>query len=141
MGVHSPVPCRATQANPCVLTIASSTPTLGQWIYVAGVGGMTQLNGRYFKVINVVGTAVSIGDLNGVNINSTGYTAYTSGGTSGTLYTISTPYAGADLALLKFSQTGTLPSGEGNANDREGSATSPNANFRAIHIEGSEAKL
>ena len=98
----------ATQTNPCVLTIASSTPTLGQWIYVAGVGGMTQLNGRYFKVINVAGTAVSIGDLNGANINSTGYTAYTTGGTSGTLYTISTPYAGADLALLKFSQTGNL---------------------------------
>ena len=66
---------------------------------------MTQLNGRYFSVTNVSGANVTIADLNGVAINSTGYTAYTSGGTAARIYTISSPYAAADLALIKFSQS------------------------------------
>lgn len=95
----------ATQANPCVLTIVGSGYSIGDWIYVSGVSGMTQLNGRYFRVQNVVGNAVTIGDLNGVNINSTGYSAYSSGGNAQRIYTIASPYTSADdLRLIKFTQ-------------------------------------
>jgi hypothetical protein len=95
----------ATLANPCVLTIPGHAYSAGDWIYVSGVVGMTQLNGRYFSVQSVAGDNVTIGDLNGVNINSTGYTAYTSGGTSQRVYTLTSPYAAADLELLKFAQS------------------------------------
>ena len=95
----------ASKANPCVLTIPGHAYSAGDWIYVAGVGGMTQLNGRYFNVQLVAGNNVTIGDLNGVNINSTSYTAYTSGGASQRVYTLVSPYAAADLALLKFAQS------------------------------------
>lgn len=97
----------ATQANPCVLTITGNNYAIGDWIYVSGVGGMTQLNGRFYIVTNVAGAAVTIEDLLGNPINSTGYGAYTSGGLAQRIYTIGTPYAASDLALLKFTQATT----------------------------------
>lgn len=94
----------ATQANPCVLTIPGNTYAVGNWIYIANVVGMTQLNGRYFSITNVSGSSVTIADLNGVAINSTGYGAYVSGGTASRIYTITSPYAASDLANVKFAQ-------------------------------------
>ena len=55
----------ASQANPCVLTIPGNNFNIGDWIYVAAVVGMTQLNGRYFQVIGVAGNLVTIGNLSG----------------------------------------------------------------------------
>jgi len=96
----------ATKANPCVLTIPGNTLVPGDWIYVTGVLGMTQLNGRYFSVSLVVGNAVTIADLNGVAINSLAYGTYTSGGTSAKIYTIVSPYTSSDdLHLIKFAQS------------------------------------
>lgn len=95
----------ATNANPCVLSIPGNIYNIGDWIYVSGIVGMTQIDGAYFQVTAVVGNNVTIADLNGVAINSTAYGVYTSGGTTGRIYTISTPWAAADLALIKFSQS------------------------------------
>ena len=95
----------ASQANPCVLTIVGNTFIPGDWIAVATVGGMTQLNGRYFRVQAVSGDDVTIGDLNGVDIDSLAYSAYTGGGTAARIYTIPSPYTSADdLRLIKFAQ-------------------------------------
>ena len=95
----------ATNANPAVLTI-TNTYSVGDWIYVTNVGGMTQLNGQYFQVLARTGTTVTLGNiLTGTNIDSTTYGTYTSGGSSGRVYTLATPYAANDLALLKFVQT------------------------------------
>jgi hypothetical protein len=94
----------ATAANPCVVTIPGHAYLAGDWIYISGVGGMTQLNGRYFNIQLVAGNNITLGDLNGNNINSTTYTAYTTGGTSQRIYTIVSPYAAADLSMVKFAQ-------------------------------------
>lgn len=94
----------ATKANPCVLTIPGNNYLIGDWIFVNSVVGMTQLNGNYYSVLAVSGSSVTIGDLNGNAINSTGYSTYTSGGTAQRIYTIQSPYAAADLALIKFAQ-------------------------------------
>ena len=95
-----------TQANPCVLTVVGNNFAIGDWIYVSGVAGMTQLNGRFFAVTNVAGNLVTIATLNGVALNSVGYTAYSSGGTAASIYTIGSPYTNADnFELIKFSQT------------------------------------
>lgn len=94
----------ATQANPCVITVPGNAYNVGDDVFISGIVGMTQLNGRYFQVKAVAGNNVTLGDLNGNNINSTGYTAWSSGGTVGRLYTIPTPWAASDLALLKFAQ-------------------------------------
>lgn len=99
----------ASQANPCVLTITGNNYAIGDWIFVTGIVGMTQLNGRFFKVTNVAGAAVTIATVNGTPINSLSFTAYSSGGSAGRVYTLVSPYAAADLALLKFvQQTNTM---------------------------------
>ncbi|MBZ5616239.1 MAG: hypothetical protein LAO23_19700 [Acidobacteriia bacterium] len=93
----------ATQANPCVLTVTGNNFVTGDWIFVTGIVGMTQLNGRYFRV-TVSGASVTLADTNGVPINSLSFTAWSSGGTAARVYTLASPYAAADLALLKFVQ-------------------------------------
>lgn len=94
-----------TKANPCVLTVTNIYTTGDvDWIYVSGVAGMTQLNGKYYKVHARDSTHVTLYDLFGNPVDSTGYSTYTSGGTSQRVYTISSPYAAADLKLLKFVQ-------------------------------------
>ena len=97
----------ATNANPCVLTVPGNTYATNDWIFVSGVGGMTQLNGRYFIITNVAGNNITIADLFGNAINSTGYGTYTSGGTTQRIYKIASPYAASDLALLKYAQATT----------------------------------
>lgn len=95
----------ATQANPAVITVVGNNFAIGDWIFVSGVGGMTQLNSRaYFQVLNVAGSAITLGDTNGNPINSLGFGAYTSGGTAARVYTLASPYAISDLPLLKYVQ-------------------------------------
>jgi hypothetical protein len=73
----------ATQANPCVITTGSTTGLAnGAVIQASGFVGTTQLNGNFYIVQNVVAnTSFSLTDLNGNAINSTGFSAYSSGGT------------------------------------------------------------
>lgn len=94
----------ASKANPCVVQITANNFIINDWIFIDNVGGMSELNGKYFKVLNVVGNAVTIGDLNGVPINSTAFGTYTSGGKAARVYKIASPYFAADLALIKFAQ-------------------------------------
>lgn len=95
----------ATQANPCVLSV-TNTYTTGSvdWVYITGVNGMTQLNGNYYIVHARTNGTVTLYDLFGNPIDSTAYGAWTSGGTTARVYTLASPYAAADLALLKFVQ-------------------------------------
>lgn len=96
----------ATQANPCVATVPGHSYLVGDWVYLTGIVGMTQLNGRYFSISAVAGDNITLADLNGVAIDSTGYGAYVSGGTSARIYTIASPYTSADdLRLIKFAQS------------------------------------
>lgn len=68
----------ATQANPCVVTTSGAHGfSNGQLIYIYGVVGMTQLNGNLYTAAGVTGTTFQL-----TGINSTGYTAYSSGGTA-----------------------------------------------------------
>lgn len=65
----------ATKANPCVITSNAHGLFSGQMITIAGVNGMTQLNvGQFYKVLVIDANTFSI------NVNSTNYVAYTSGG-------------------------------------------------------------
>lgn len=89
-----------TQANPAQVTIAAHGYTTGQEVYLSGIGGMTDLNGRQLK-ITVTGTDTFTLD----GIDSTGMDAFTSGGTSARVYEIATPYAAADLARIYYAQT------------------------------------
>lgn len=65
----------ASQAASCVLT-CTSTFVVGQQILIEGVVGMTELNGNTFTITAVSPTTVTI------NVNSTGFAPYVSGGTA-----------------------------------------------------------
>lgn len=93
----------ATQANPAVISVAN-TWSVGDWIFINSVAGMTQLNGNYYRVNARSAGTVTLGDLNGVNINSTAYGAYTFGGTAARVYTIASPYTASELSQIKFAQ-------------------------------------
>jgi hypothetical protein len=92
-----------TKANPAVVSVAN-TYAVGDWVYITGVVGMTQLNGNYYIISARSAGTITLSDLNGVAIDSTGYGTWTSGGTTQRVYTIVSPYAAADVALLKFAQ-------------------------------------
>lgn len=98
----------ATQANPCVLTVTSHGYSNGQEIQAATVGGMTELNGRNFKVANVTTHTFGLTYMDGTNVNSAAFGAYTSGGTVARVYEIATPYAEADLSTLQYIQSGDI---------------------------------
>lgn len=90
----------ATAANPVVLTITGiSAFANGDEVLVSGVGGMTQLNGRWFT-LDGVNVAAGTAQLKGVD--GTGYSAYTSGGTAQRVYRIASPYVGDDLDSLQW---------------------------------------
>lgn len=71
-----------SKANPCVITTPSSQVfTVGEPIFISGVLGMTQINGGPYYVNTVIDTLnFTIANAAGVPIDSTGFSAYTSGG-------------------------------------------------------------
>ncbi len=96
-----------TKANPGVLTYTGTDPANGDWMYLSGIGGMTELNGRWAKVasVNAGANTFELTDLWDANINTTAHTTYTSGGTAARAYTIVSPYDSADVFDLVFAQS------------------------------------
>lgn len=94
----------ATNANPCQVTAANSY-SAGDWVFITGVAGMTQLNGNTYIVGSATGAHFTLEDLNGNALDSTAYGTYTSGGTVARLLTVTTPYAAKDLPYLKIAQS------------------------------------
>lgn len=101
----------ANRANPCRLQVPGHNYVNGDWVYVDGVVGMTQLNGQTYVVGGVsAGVSFELYSPFGPPINSSSYTAYVSGGTVRRLYTLTTPYAAVDLPYLKFTQSADVMS-------------------------------
>lgn len=90
----------ATRANPCVITATSHGFSNGDYVVIEGVVGMTRLNGRQFKIANVATHTFELQDMEGNNINASGYPDYVSGGTASKIYEIASPYLEADLPAL-----------------------------------------
>jgi len=71
----------ATRANPCQVTATAHGLATGDVIEIYGVVGMTQLNGNTYSVVKTGANTITLKDpVTLVDINSTGYTAYSSGG-------------------------------------------------------------
>ena len=94
-----------TQANPGVVTSASHGYSNGDIVYIDSVGGMIELNGRNYIIAGATTNTFTLQDLFGADIDTTGFTAYTSGGTATEIYNIASPYAEADLFDLRFVQS------------------------------------
>ena len=67
-----------TQAASAVVTVGAHSFLVGEAVLFAAVGGMTQINGLTGVITAIGGTTIT------VDINSTAFSAYTSGGTAKT---------------------------------------------------------
>jgi hypothetical protein len=90
----------ATQANPCSIHAVGHGYTTGDDVVITGVGGMTQLNGKRFRI-----TVTGADDFTLDGINSTAYTAYTAGGTVKRVYTKVSPYTSSQLFGIQTAQS------------------------------------
>jgi len=97
-----------TQADPAVVTIAGHGYSDGDVIDIESVGGMTELNNKRFLVASATSSTFELQDEDGNDIDSSGYTAYASGGTAERVYEIASPYAHGDLSELKYTQQGDI---------------------------------
>ena len=89
-----------TAANPAVVTASSHGYSNGDRVFIKGIVGMTELNNREFTV---AGATTNTFELSG--INSSAFTAYSSGGTSGKIVEITTTYTVAQVKELTFAQS------------------------------------
>ncbi len=71
----------ATKANPVVVTTDTDHGFQnGDIVYISGVKGMTQLNGKFYKVSNKTNTTIALQTTAGSNVNGTGYNTFTGAG-------------------------------------------------------------
>lgn len=92
-----------TQANPAVVTTASAhTFATGESVTINDIVGMTELNGNTYTITVLSSTTFSLD-----GVDSTGYAAYSSGGTaqSDGIYELVTPYTDTDLSRLNYTQS------------------------------------
>lgn len=82
-----------------VVTSAGHGYANGDWVKIAEVGGITNINGRTFEISNVTANTFQLKTLPTV-VNFVPSGAYTSGGVVARIYTVTTPYASTDLAGL-----------------------------------------
>ncbi len=94
-----------TKANPGVLTSNSHGFSNGDEVYIVSVGGMTELNGRNYRVANSTTNTFTLTDLYGTAINTTSFTTFTSGGTATEIFELASPYPEAVLFDVRFVQS------------------------------------
>ncbi len=100
-----------SNAHPAVVTYSGADNFVnGKEVYIAGVVGMSGVNGKYFIVANV-NTGANTFELNlrdGGSLDSTALGTWTSGGTVATIYEIVSPYILADVDALRRVQDGDV---------------------------------
>ena len=94
-----------SQADPGIVTITGHGWTAGDWVFSADIGGMTPLNGRFFKLATVTSNTFTLTDLWGEAIDTTDLPAFTGDGTFARVYTLESPYDAADLFRIHFTQS------------------------------------
>lgn len=94
-----------TNANPGVFTVPGHGYTSGDTLFLSGDGLPTVLRGRTVEAVVLTANTLSLLDINGDPIDTTALAIYVSNGEIARYYTLTTPYAGDDLALLKTTQS------------------------------------
>jgi hypothetical protein len=89
---------------------SANTFAVGDWVYLSGIGGMTQINGRTAVIGAITGGGYALNDVFGNPIDSTSFGAFTSAGSAARIYTLATPYAEQDLPWLKFTESADIVS-------------------------------
>ena len=82
----------ASQANPCQITAAGHGLSTGDPVMITDVGGMTEINDKIFTI-----TAIDADNFTLDGVDSSAFTAYTSGGSA----TVGTFYAAKQATAMK----------------------------------------
>ena len=99
------------QALPGRVTVPGHGYANGDWVYIAGVNGMSQINFQTFIISNVTANTFTLLDIFGDIVSTVNFDAYTSGGQTARIYTNKTsPYAAVDLPYLKTVQSADVMS-------------------------------
>lgn len=93
-----------TLASPGVVTKVAHGYSDGDRLELYDVVGMKQINGREIIVANKTADTFELTDTDGANIDSTSYTAFTSGNMA-EIFEITSTYAAVALPDLHFTQT------------------------------------
>ena len=94
-----------TKANPAVVTANSHGYSNGDEVVITAVAGMTEVNGKRFLIADKTTNTFELQHKDGVDINSSGFTTYSSGGVSNKVFEITTPYTTTQLFDIKFAQS------------------------------------
>ena len=94
-----------TSANPAVVTINGHGYSDGDDVYITGVAGMTEVNAPN-SPYTVANKTTNTFELSG--INSSAFTAYSSGGSCKRIYEIVSPYPTAAIPNIQYDQIGDI---------------------------------
>nr|BDD45116.1 hypothetical protein 6 [bacterium] len=94
-----------TLSTDITIEITGHSYSNGEDVYLSGLGGTTELNGRTFRVSDAATNTFKLKDFNGNYIDGSSYTTYTSGGTGARIYTLTTPWGESDLFDLTYTQS------------------------------------
>jgi len=87
-----------------VVSVPTHALSNGDEVFISGVTGMVEVNGAFYIVSDVTTNTFKLKTLEGVYVDSSGYTAFISGGTVDRVYEIKSPYAANDLKNIQFTQ-------------------------------------
>ncbi len=97
-----------SSADPAIVTSSHDLVT-GDIIYFSDIIGMTELNGRYFKVEVTSSTEFKIKELySDTNLDTTSYSSYVSGGTYTKALSIQTEYLDSEIFDLQYVQSNDI---------------------------------
>jgi len=98
-----------TAANPGVVTSTSHGLSDGDHVYITGVVGMTEVNSSTvpYKVANKTANTFELNDVDDNAIDTSAYTAYSSGGVINKIYEVVSPYSTAEVQDIQYSQAGS----------------------------------
>jgi len=103
----------ATKADPLVITKASHTLSTGDIIIFENVSGMTELNGRYFKVASTTTDTATLDYLDNTAVDSTDFGTFVANTTGGYRVCTNTFY---DLNHLEGETVGVYVDGRAHSN-------------------------
>jgi hypothetical protein len=99
-----------TAANPGVVTSTAHGLSDGDHVYITGVVGMTEVNSSTvpYKVANKTANTFELNTLLDVNVDTSAFTAYSSGGVINKIYEVVSPYTTAQLPNIEYVQSGSV---------------------------------
>lgn len=95
-----------SQASPGVVEITGHTWSDGDRVFPVGIGGMVELlDNRVFTVADAATDTFTLLDMWGDAVDTSAYTAYTSGGTFARLYQLTLPFDHLEVFDIGYAQT------------------------------------